>query len=51
LVGFGKRGDILDAHILKKGFIFTREGIGLPNISVDDAFSVLNFLYCSHDQL
>lgn len=44
MVGFGKRGDILDAHILKKGFIFTREGIGLPNISVDDAFSVLSFL-------
>ena len=44
MVGFGKRGDILDAHILKKGFIFTREGIGLPNISVDDAVSVLSFL-------
>ena len=44
MVGFGKRGDILDAHILKKGFIFTREGIGLPNISIDDAFSVLSFL-------
>lgn len=44
MVGFGKRGDILDAHILKKGFVFTREGIGLPHISVDDAFSVLSFL-------
>lgn len=44
LVGFGKRGDILDAHILKRGFIFTREGIGLPNISEQNAYSSLSYL-------
>ena len=43
-VGFGKRGDILDSHILKKKFIFTREGIGLPNISNEDAYSTLAYL-------
>jgi hypothetical protein len=44
ITGFGKRGDILDAHILKKGFIFTREGIGLPNISKKDGVSTLSYL-------
>ena len=43
-VGYGKRGDILDAHILKKGFIFTREGIGMPCLSNDDGFSSLGYL-------
>ena len=44
MIGFGKRGDILDAHVLKKGMIFTREGIGLPNISKNDAYATLTFL-------
>lgn len=44
MIGFGKRGDILDAHVLKKGMIFTREGIGLPNISENDAYATLTFL-------
>ena len=43
-VGYGKRGDILDAHILKKGFIFTREGIGVPNLSISDGYSALAYL-------
>lgn len=43
-VGFGKRGDILDAHILKRGFIFTREGIGLPNVSEDNGYASLSYL-------
>ena len=29
-VGYGKRGDILDAHILKKNFFFTNEGQAIP---------------------
>lgn len=44
MIGFGKRGDILDAHILKKGMIFTREGIGLPNISVTEGYATLSYL-------
>ena len=32
-VAYGKRGDILDAHILKKGFFFTVEGQTIPNLS------------------
>ena len=44
MTGFGKRGDILDAHILKKGMIFTREGIGLPNISVTEGYATLSYL-------
>jgi hypothetical protein len=43
-VGYGKRGDILDAHILKKEFIFTREGIGIPNLSAKNGYSVLAYL-------
>ena len=43
-VGYGKRGDILDAHILKRGFIFTREGIGIPNLSIKNGFSSLAYL-------
>lgn len=44
MIGFGKREDILDAHILKKGMIFTREGIGLPNISVTEGYATLSYL-------
>lgn len=43
-VGYGKRGDILDAHILKKGFIFTREGIGVPNLSTTNGYGSLSYL-------
>lgn len=43
-VGYGKRGDILDSHILKKNFIFTREGIGIPNISIQNGNRVLSYL-------
>ena len=42
--GFGKRGEILDAHILKKGFMFTAEGIAIPNISSAKAYSSLSYL-------
>lgn len=43
-VGYGKRGDILDAHILKRGFIFTREGIGMPCLSKSNGYSSLSYL-------
>ena len=43
-IGYGKRGDILDAHILKKGFIFTREGIGMPNIPIQDGIISLSYI-------
>ena len=43
-VGYGKRGDILDAHILKRGFIFTREGIGMPCLSESNSYSSLSYL-------
>lgn len=43
-VGYGKRGDILDAHVLKKGFIFTREGIGVPDLSSENGYATLSYL-------
>lgn len=43
-VGYGKRGDILDSHILKKDYIFTREGIGVPNMSPTNGKCVLSYL-------
>lgn len=29
-VGYGKRGEFLDTHILKKGYLFSREGQAIP---------------------
>ena len=43
-IGYGKRGDILDAHILKKDFIFTREGIGMPCLSPNEGYASLSYL-------
>lgn len=43
-VAYGKRGDILDAHILKKGLFFTVEGQSIPNLKADDSFTVLSYL-------
>lgn len=43
-VGFGKRGEVLDAHVLKKGFIFTAEGIGIPSLDNETSLSVISFL-------
>lgn len=43
-VGFGKRGEILDAHVLKKGSIFTREGIGIPNLTKIQGETTLGYL-------
>ena len=43
-VGFGKRGEIIDAHILKRGSFFTSEGIAIPKISKKDCFVVCSFI-------
>ena len=44
MVGYGERGEIMDTHVLKKGFIFTQEGVGIPAISQNDAFALLSYL-------
>ena len=47
-VGYGKRGEILDAHIMKPGTVFTVEGFGRSFISNESAVtlnSVLNSIY------
>ena len=43
-VAYGKRGEILDAHVLKKGFYFTVEGQTVPNLNSSDSYSVLSYL-------
>ena len=42
--GYGKRGDILDAHILKKRMFFTHEGHAISRIAVSDAYVVDSFI-------
>ncbi len=43
-VCYGKRGEIVDAHIMKKGFLFTAEGIGLPALSPQDSYVALSYI-------
>lgn len=43
-VAYGKRGDILDAHVLKKGFFFTVEGQTIPNLLRNNSFVVLSYV-------
>ena len=42
-VGFGKRGDIVDSHILKKDIFFTVEGMAFPKIEDKSAQSILSY--------
>lgn len=42
--GYGKRGDILDAHILKRRMFFTHEGHAISRIEVPDGYSVDSFI-------
>ncbi len=42
--GYGKRGDILDAHVLKKRMFFTHEGHAISRIDESDAYSVDSFI-------
>nr|WP_263326061.1 BREX-1 system adenine-specific DNA-methyltransferase PglX [Neobacillus sp. Marseille-Q6967] len=46
-VGYGKRGEILDAHILPEGFVFTNEGQAITKISEANSFLLLSFLNSS----
>lgn len=32
-VGFGKFGNLIDAHIIKEGYMFTSEGLGITNLN------------------
>lgn len=42
--GYGKRGEILDAHVLKKGMFFTHEGHAISKISINNAYSVNSYI-------
>lgn len=42
-VGYGKRGEILDSHILKENNIFTLEGSAFPGLTVSKSLSVLSY--------
>lgn len=42
-VGFGKRGDIVDTHILKSNNFFTVEGMAFPGISKSTSFATLAY--------
>ena len=43
-IGYGNRGDIIDAHILKTNSIFSCEGIGIPLNNKKDSLCVDSFL-------
>jgi hypothetical protein len=44
---YGKRGDVLDAHVFKEDMIFTSEGKALPGLNYNDSLLVLAFLNSS----
>lgn len=43
-IGYGKRGDILDSHILKNDFVFTSEGQAINNITAYNSIILLSYL-------
>lgn len=43
-IAYGKRGDIVDAHILHKESFFTVEGLAMPNIPENSAFAGLSYI-------
>ncbi|MEZ5044070.1 MAG: hypothetical protein R2828_29525 [Saprospiraceae bacterium] len=43
-VGYGKFGDYLDAHLLRKGMMFTSEGLAISKIPNEKAISLLSYL-------
>lgn len=43
-VGYGKRGEIIDAHVLKKDFIFSREGQSIPLNDERKCIHVLSYI-------
>ena len=45
MIGYGKRGDILDAHITKKNTFYTAEGLAIPYLESSlEALTILSFL-------
>lgn len=42
--GYGKRGEILDAHILKPNMFFTHEGHAIPNLTEADSRHVNSYI-------
>lgn len=43
-VGYGKRGEILDAHILKKNMLFTVEGYAFSDLDEHESLALNSFL-------
>lgn len=43
-IGFGKRGEMLDAHILKDGFYYSAEGLAIPQLSKSESIFGLSFI-------
>lgn len=43
-MGYGKRGEIIDSHILKKGYLFSREGQAIPSSSKVNSLVCLSFI-------
>lgn len=43
-VGYGKRGDIIDAHILKRSTFFTAEGQAIPLSDTTGSLATLSFV-------
>lgn len=43
-IGYGKRGEIIDAHVLKKDFIFSREGQSIPIEDERNSLLVLGYI-------
>ena len=43
-VCYGKRGDIVDAHVFKRKMFFTAEGLALPNVSGFNERVVLSYI-------
>lgn len=43
-IGFGKRGDIIDAHVLKANNFFTVEGMAFPKIGNATALNVVSYI-------
>lgn len=49
-IGYGKRGQIIDAHLLKKGFNFTSEGLAISKIETNNAITLLSFINSIYSQ-
>lgn len=46
-IGYGKRGEILDAHVIPSGTVFTDEGQGITGVRLEEAWTTLAFLNSS----